>query len=107
MSPDGAAGEFRRLVNLDAAELDHWLQTPESESVGITHDGEDEAVGHQAGRRIVSLLRAKQAPDDDDLAFIRKVVGYIHRHAAQRPVGDVADTRWRHSLMNWGHDPLR
>ncbi|MER5294490.1 DNA-binding protein, partial [Streptomyces pharetrae] len=25
---------------------------------------------------------------------------------AQRPSGDVRDTRWRHSLMNWGHDPL-
>ncbi|MBN9107266.1 MAG: DUF3140 domain-containing protein [Pseudonocardia sp.] len=21
--------------------------------------------------------------------------------------GDVRDTRWRYSLMNWGHDPLR
>jgi hypothetical protein len=37
---------------------------------------------------------------------MRKVVGYINRHLAQRPSGDVTDTRWRHSLMNWGHDPL-
>ncbi len=26
---------------------------------------------------------------------------------AQRPSGDVRDSTWRHSLMNWGHDPLR
>ena len=35
-----------------------------------------------------------------------KVVGYVHRHLAQRPKGDVAETPWRYSLMNWGHDPL-
>jgi hypothetical protein len=35
------------------------------------------------------------------------VVGYIHRHLAQRPSGDVSQTPWRHSLMNWGHDPLK
>ncbi len=23
-----------------------------------------------------------------------------------RPDGDVTGTRWRYSLMNWGHDPL-
>jgi hypothetical protein len=38
---------------------------------------------------------------------MRKVVGYVHRHLAQRPDGDVTDTAWRHSLMNWGHDPLK
>ena len=25
---------------------------------------------------------------------------------AQRPDGDATDTRWRYSLMNWGHDPV-
>lgn len=28
-----------------------------------------------------------------------------HRHLAQRPIGDIGDTPWRYSLMNWGHDP--
>ncbi len=36
---------------------------------------------------------------------MRKVVGYVERHRAQRPSGDVTDTPWRYSLMNWGHDP--
>ena len=45
--------------------------------------------------------------NDDDLAHMRKVVGYVHRHSAQRPKGDVEDTHWRYSLMNWGHDPLK
>jgi len=34
------------------------------------------------------------------------VVGYVHRHMAQRPSGDIEGSRWRKSLMNWGHDPL-
>jgi hypothetical protein len=37
---------------------------------------------------------------------MNKVVGYINRHLAQRPRGDIEDTKWRYSLMNWGHDPL-
>ena len=42
-----------------------------------------------------------------DEEHMRKVVGYVHRHAAQRPTGDVSGTPWRFSLMNWGHDPLK
>ncbi|MGI5228574.1 hypothetical protein [Actinoallomurus sp. CA-142502] len=35
------------------------------------------------------------------------VDGYIRRHLAQRPDGDVRETRWRYSPMNRGHDPLK
>ena len=45
--------------------------------------------------------------DDDTKRPVRKVVGYVHRHLAQLPKGDVTDTRWRYSLMIWGHDPLK
>jgi hypothetical protein len=31
---------------------------------------------------------------------MRKVVGYVRRHLAQGK-GDVTNTRWRWSLMNW------
>jgi len=41
-----------------------------------------------------------------DFAHMRKVIGYVHLHLAQRPSGDVSETPWRYSLMNWGHDPL-
>ena len=37
---------------------------------------------------------------------MRKVTGYVHRHLAQGPRVDVEHSRWRYSLMNWGHDPL-
>jgi hypothetical protein len=99
--------EFREAVNLPPAELERWLGTDESRSVGQRRGG-GESTGHASGRRIVKLLRTKQ---DDltaaDLAHMRKVAGYVARHTAQRPAGDVTDTTWRHSLMNWGHDPTR
>ena len=37
---------------------------------------------------------------------MRKVIGYIRRHSAQRPA-NVYTSRWRYSLMNWGHDPTK
>ena len=100
--------EFRDAVNMTPKALETWLDTEESQNVGYTREGDDEAVGHQMGRRIVAL-KAKKADDldDDDFAAMKKVVGYVHRHLAQRPKGDVEDTPWRYSLMNWGHDPLQ
>jgi len=39
---------------------------------------------------------------------MRKVVGYARRHLAQGgPSDDAEHSRWRYSLMNWGHDPLK
>lgn len=100
--------EFRRCVNMAPKELEDWLETDESRSVGYTREGEDEAVGHRSGRRIVEIRRKNQSElDEDDYAHMRKVVGYVHRHGEQRPGGDVSQTRWRYSLMNWGHDPLK
>jgi len=98
---------FRSEVNMAPAELERWLETDESKSVG-QKDGGGESVGHASGRRIVKLLRTRQDElTDDDFGHMRKVIGYIHRHTAQRPSGDVENTPWRHSLMNWGHDPLK
>jgi Protein of unknown function (DUF3140) len=100
--------QFQEVVNLEADELEAWLETEESRSVGWKRDGRGESVGHASGRRIVRLLRT---PDNEltpaDYRHMRKVVGYVRRHLAQQPRGDVTHTRWRYSLLNWGHDPLR
>jgi len=99
--------DWKQAVNMTAGELEKWLATDESQSVGDKSSG-SESTGHQSGRRIVDLLRSTKGDlDADDAAHMRKVVGYVHRHLAQRPDGDVTDTAWRHSLMNWGHDPLK
>ncbi|MFI2780455.1 DUF3140 domain-containing protein [Streptomyces sp. ALB3] len=96
---------FGEAVNMTAGELEKWLDSDQSREVG-QKDGGGESTGHASGRRIVELLRTRKGDlDDSDLAHMRKVTGYVRRHMAQRPDGDVSDTRWRYSLMNWGHDP--
>jgi len=101
---------FREVVNMSPRELERWLDTEESARVGDTAqqgDPDAESTGHASGRRIVELKRKRvDELTDDDHEHMRKVVGYVHRHLAQRPDGDVTDTPWRYSLMNWGHDPL-
>ena len=99
--------EFKQTVNMTAGELEKWLGTEESEQVG-QKSGDGESTGHASGRRIIDLLKANKSDlGDDDYAHMRKVVGYASRHLAQRPKGDVSDSAWRYSLMNWGHDPCK
>ena len=105
--PAAVVRDFEAAVNMTPAALEKWLATGESRAVGIAHGEGSESAGHHTGRRIVELLRKSASElSDDDLAHMRKVVGCVHRHLAQRPGGDVRHTRWRWSLMNWGHDPL-
>ena len=101
--------EFADAVNMTAGELEKWLDTPESQSVGQKSGGSGESTGHASGRRIVELLRTRKADlSDDDLAHMRTVHGYVQRHLAQEPQKeDVESSKWRYSLMNWGHDPLK
>jgi hypothetical protein len=98
------AADFASAVNMDADELEAWLDTPESRRVGYKPDG-GESVGHKSGRRIVPILRSGPA-GDEDYAHMRKVAGFVRRHRAQEPA-DMVTSRWRYSLMNWGHDPLK
>ncbi len=108
-SPAKIAEEFRDVVNLSAFELAQWLATARSRSVGSRPPGEptSESVGHASGRRIVTLLRkADKDLTADDYAHMRRVVGFVRRHRAQEPANPVT-SRWRWSLMNWGHDPLK
>jgi hypothetical protein len=103
------ADDFAAAVNMTAGELELWLRTRASWAVGWKgSDGERrESVGHASGRRIVAILRAASADlDDDDYTHMRKVIGFVRRHLAQEPANKVT-SRWRYSLMNWGHDPLK
>jgi hypothetical protein len=89
---------------MGASELEAWLETAESQAVGFRRDG-GESVGHASGRRILGLLRAGPG-GEDDYRHMRKTVGFIRRHRAQEPA-NLVTSRWRYSLMNWGHDPLK
>lgn len=98
--------EFYDCVNMEPKELEEWLETEESKSVGVSDSGE--STGHKSGRRIVEIKRTnKDDLTDDQYEHMNKVVGYIHRHKAQEPSGDIENSDWRYSLMNWGHDPLK
>jgi hypothetical protein len=101
--------DFAKMINMSAAELQDWLKTQESVAVGWKGaDGKArESIGHASGRRIIEILGRRTAElSDDDYAHMRKVVGYVHRHSAQRPA-NIYTSRWRYSLMNWGHDPVK
>ena len=102
--------EFNDAVNMAPAEIAEWLESDESKRVGWKGPdgkGSGESVGHASGRRIVRILRTNKAElDEEDWRHMRKVVGYVRRHRAQRPE-NIVTSRWRYSLMNWGHDPLK
>jgi hypothetical protein len=104
---DASRGEFNEVVNMTASELEKWLDNDESKEVG-QKSSNGESTGHASGRRIIELLRTKKDDlSEDDYAHMRKVAGYAKRHLAQKPSGDVEHTKWRYSLMNWGHDPTK
>jgi len=95
---------------MSASEIEDWLATEESARVGFMRPGETESVGRASGRRIVAILRTNKAGlDGGDYAHMRKVVGFVRRHRGQGPHEEfrIPTSRWRYSLMNWGHDPLK
>ena len=101
--------QFSAVVNMTAAELRAWLKTDASRRVGWKgRDGERrESVGHASGRAIAHILSKTPGElTDGDFAHMRKTVGFVRRHRAQEPANMVT-SRWRYSLMNWGHDPLK
>lgn len=99
--------DFDCAVNMTALEMERWLETAESQRVGFRRPGDRESVGHASGRQILAILgKPATQLDDADYAHMRKVVGYIKRHRAQRPE-NIYTSRWRYSLMNWGFDPTK
>jgi hypothetical protein len=99
--------EFDEAVNMSRKELEDWLETEESKEVG-QKDGDSESKGHESGRKILEVLEKDESDyTEDDIDHMRRVVSYVHRHQAQKPKGNIEDSNWRYSLMNWGHDPLK
>lgn len=99
--------DFKDAVNMSASEIKQWLKTKESNSVG-QKDKNGKIKGRKSGKKIIKILN-KDSSDykKKDFKHMKKVVGYVHRHMAQKPSGDIQETPWRYSLMNWGCDPLK
>lgn len=104
---DTTWARFHDAVNMTAGELEKWLATEESNAVG-QKQGESESTGHASGRRIVEILTAKRKrPHRGRLRAHAQGCRYAKRHLAQRPQGNIDESPWRYSLMNWGHDPAK
>lgn len=105
-SHDDIYEEFYNVVNMQPKELSKWLETDESKSVGDSDS--EESTGHESGRKIVKIKRKNKADlTSTNYEHMNKVIGYVHRHLAQRPDGDISETNWTYSLKNWGHDPTK
>lgn len=86
---EAAYGRFRETVDMTARELEKWLSTGESRSVGQKR-GDDEATGHAGGRRIVDILRTQRGDlSTDDYAHMRG------RRLREAPRGAAAARRHR------------
>lgn len=97
---------FKKVVNMPPNKLQAWLETKESLAVGFKTTDDTESIGHQPGLHILELLKkAGKDYSERDLKFANKVVGYAHRHLAQKPSGDISKTHWRYSLTNLGARP--
>jgi hypothetical protein len=91
--------EFDEAVNMSPKELEEWLQTEESKSVG-QRDGGGESKGHESGRRIVEIKRKNKSDyTDDDVEHMKRVNSYVKRHLGQGPKNDVENSKWRYSLV--------
>ena len=96
---------FREKVNMQPKEIEDWLGTDESKSVGAD-SGDGESTGHKSGKKIIEIKRENvDELTEDDYDHMKKVIGYINRHCSQGPEDDIEHSDWRYSLMNWGHDP--
>ena len=102
---DDIYSDFKDLVNMAPKEIEDWLDTEESKSVGQTKDGNSESIGHKSGKKIVKIKRKKKADlTEGDYDHMKKVISYISRHKAQKPKA-VEGSNWAYSLKNWGYDP--
>jgi hypothetical protein len=105
-SHDQIWDEWRDLINMSPKEIEEWLETDDSKSVGDT--GDASSTGRQSGAKIINIKRTRKDDlSDDQWDHMADVVGYIKRHCSQGgPENDIENSKWRFSLMNWGHDPL-
>jgi len=101
---------FHSLINLSPDELADWLDTEDSWNTGQILPGETEATGHKAGREIEDMMRnGKGEFGEKEIALMRRTVSFIKRHGAQKErmqTKNIENSRWRHSLLNWGHGKI-
>ena len=95
--------EFHEVVNMSSPELRGWLLTEAVDEHGALPESDVDELGEHVlrilSKRKVDLTR-------DDLDTMSRVVEIIRTELADPPPAGASDSRWRHSLMDLGHDPL-
>ena len=95
--------DFKNSVNMTSSDLEKWLKTKESKSVGWD-SGDGESIGHKSGEHIIKILQKKKTElSEPDHKHMQKVNSYVKRHMAQKPE-HPENSNWDYSLKNWGHD---
>lgn len=97
--------EFHLTVNMSSRELRDWLLTQASDE-GAFPDAD--LTMPEPGRVVLGILGKRRTDlTDDDVRVMADVVRRVRDLLAERPAAGTADQRWRHELMNLGHDPVR
>ncbi|MGR3512013.1 MAG: DUF3140 domain-containing protein [Paracoccaceae bacterium] len=83
--------EWRDLVNMSPTELEQWLDSEESKSVGDT--GDQGSTGRKSGKQILEIKRTKKDDlSDEQWDHMATVVGYIKRHCSQGGPNENVET---------------
>ena len=99
--------EFHHLVTMSPEELRRWLLAdaageeafPSRPDLGISPEGNE--ILQVLAKRRLDLTEA-------DVALMRRTVDRILDLLSVRAaVGGSGDERWRHDLMDLGHDPFK
>lgn len=97
--------EFHLTVNMNSRELRDWLLTEASDQEAFP---DADLTMPEPGRVVLGILGKRRMDlTDDDLQVMAEVVQRVRELLANRPATGAADQRWRHELMNLGHDPVR
>ncbi|KAI0728407.1 hypothetical protein C8Q72DRAFT_875843 [Fomitopsis betulina] len=80
-SREDVVAAFNEYVNMNADELQNWLDDPKSTRAGT-------GVGLESGHTIIEILKKNpdkdpEKYDEEDIKHMRKVASYNARHLAQ------------------------
>jgi hypothetical protein len=105
IDPEIVFRQFHRTVNIPPDDLRRWLRTEASRRAA----GQAGRQTPPVARRIIALrTRPLERLTYEDVRTMAEVVRKVRRRATRVPARpDRLESRWRHALMNLGHDPLK
>ena len=97
--------DFHTVVNMTSRELEDWLR---AEGSGEETEALPDQAGKHLGRRVLGILGKRRTDlTEDDVHAMEKVVREVRGQRDPELEPKAGDERWRHHLMDLGHDPLK